>query len=158
PRSATTISATRGELRNLRMVWMRIGDPFSSINCFLLTPSFSGDLRPMRVPRPAAGMMTDTFMMNGRNRPDFPRTYMIKPQVSRRVAILPRGRPHARVRAQQATRRGSGGPRGAGGGARDVRRHTGLARCPKPGGRKSPESTDWFVSGRSEYARSCHPA
>src|SRR5579871_3899780 len=58
-RSATTISVTEGQIRNLRMVWIRIGAPSSSMNCLRLVPDFS---RPMRVPNPAAGRMTETFM------------------------------------------------------------------------------------------------
>ena len=49
---------------NVRSVRIRMGVPFSSVNCFegdapLL---FARDGDAMRVPRPAAGMMTVTFM------------------------------------------------------------------------------------------------
>src|SRR5579883_1006929 len=57
-RTATTISATRSEAANLRTVWIRIGEPSSSMNCLRLVPAFSADPFPMRVPRPAAGNMT----------------------------------------------------------------------------------------------------
>ena len=40
-RSATTISVTEGQRRNLRMVWIRIGAPSSSMNCLRLVPAFS---------------------------------------------------------------------------------------------------------------------
>ena len=50
---------TDGQCRNLRMVWIRMGAPSSSMNCLRLVPDFS---RPMRVPKPAAGRMTETFM------------------------------------------------------------------------------------------------
>ena len=53
-------SVTEGQSRNLRMVWIRIGAPSSSMNCLRLVPAFS---RPMRVPSPAAGRMTETFMV-----------------------------------------------------------------------------------------------
>src|SRR5579863_3152956 len=36
-----------------------MGAPSSSMNCLRLVPDFS---RPMRVPRPAAGSMTETFI------------------------------------------------------------------------------------------------
>ncbi len=42
------------------MVCTRIGAPSSSMNCLRLVPDFS---RPMRVPKPAAGRMTETFMV-----------------------------------------------------------------------------------------------
>jgi len=41
-RRATTISATEGQRRNLRMVWIRMGAPSSSMNC----------LRLVRISRP----------------------------------------------------------------------------------------------------------
>ena len=47
---------------NLRTVWIRIGEPSSSMNCLRLVPAFSGGAFPMRVPRPAAGSITATFM------------------------------------------------------------------------------------------------
>ncbi len=46
----------------MRTVCSRIGEPSSSMNCLRLVPAFSAELRPMRVPRPAAGSMTATFM------------------------------------------------------------------------------------------------
>src|SRR5579884_134413 len=58
-RRATTISETGAQARNLRIVWMRIGAPSRSMNCLRLVPAFS---RPIRVPRPAAGRITETFM------------------------------------------------------------------------------------------------
>ena len=61
-RSATTISDTAGVEANFRMVCSRIGDPSSSMNCLRLVPAFSGTARPMRVPSPAAGRMTVTFI------------------------------------------------------------------------------------------------
>jgi len=62
-RSATQISATCG-LANLRRVWMSIGVPSSSANCFDGVDFFVFALgaKAMRVPRPAAGIMTTTFM------------------------------------------------------------------------------------------------
>src|SRR5271157_1866699 len=39
-----------------------MGEPSSSMNCLRLVPVFSADPFPMRVPRPAAGNITATFM------------------------------------------------------------------------------------------------
>src|SRR5690242_13471698 len=39
-----------------------MGAPSSSMNCFRLVPAVSADVRPMRVPSPAAGIMTATFI------------------------------------------------------------------------------------------------
>ena len=61
-RSATTISSTIAQATNLRMVWSRIGEPSSNMNCLRLVPVFSALLRPMRVPKPAAGRMTAVFI------------------------------------------------------------------------------------------------
>ena len=44
------------------MVCNRMGDPSSSMNCLRLVPAFSGTARPMRVPKPAAGRITETFI------------------------------------------------------------------------------------------------
>lgn len=62
-----------------------MGEPLSNINCFRLIPAFSGVLLPIRVPSPAAGMMTETFMKMrflatarpDRSEPE-PRIYIIK--------------------------------------------------------------------------------
>ena len=62
-RTASTISDTRSQRANFRTVCRNIGDPSSSMNCFRLTPAFSGEDRPMRVPSPAAGRITATFIM-----------------------------------------------------------------------------------------------
>src|SRR5262252_7779487 len=57
-RTATRISVTRSEAANFRIVWIRIGEPSSNMNCLRLVPDFSAELFPMRVPRPAAGNIT----------------------------------------------------------------------------------------------------
>src|SRR5262249_23694718 len=61
-RTATTISPTRSEAMNFRTVWIRIGEPSSSMNCLRLVPACAAELFPIRVPKPAAGSMTATFM------------------------------------------------------------------------------------------------
>src|SRR5580692_5661215 len=60
-RSATTISLTASQAANLRKVCTRMGVPCSSKNCLLLLlgPPETADIR---VPSPAAGMITTTFI------------------------------------------------------------------------------------------------
>src|SRR5262252_7916162 len=41
---------------------MMMGEPSSSMNCLRLVPAFSAGVLPIRVPNPAAGKMTATFM------------------------------------------------------------------------------------------------
>ena len=66
-RKAIQISLTASTSANLRNVWIRIGVPPSSENCleggafFCLTLA-PADIGAMRVPRPAAGMITTTFI------------------------------------------------------------------------------------------------
>src|SRR5713101_614221 len=64
--SATQISVTASTAANLRSVCMRIGSPPKSVNCLdgadFLPLSCALGTGAMRVPRPAAGMITTTFM------------------------------------------------------------------------------------------------
>src|ERR1700683_1303536 len=65
-RRAIQISFTTLTAANLRSVWMRIGVPPSSVNCLegdaLRLPLAPTGTGTMRVPRPAAGMITTTFI------------------------------------------------------------------------------------------------
>src|SRR5574340_524574 len=61
-RTATTMSSTRAQPANFRTVCTRMGEPSSSMNCLRLVPAVSGEKRPIRVPRPAAGKITAIFM------------------------------------------------------------------------------------------------
>ena len=62
-RAPRSRSRPRGrDAANLRTVCIRIGEPSSSMNCLRLVPAFSAVPLPIRVPRPAAGNMTATFM------------------------------------------------------------------------------------------------
>ena len=58
------ISYTSGVAANLRRVWTRMGTPPNSLNClvgtFFLALVAEGDA--MRVPNPAAGIITKTFI------------------------------------------------------------------------------------------------
>ena len=58
------ISYTSGQATNFRNVWIRIGMPPSSLNCLegALFLVFAADVGPMRVPNPAAGTITKTFI------------------------------------------------------------------------------------------------
>src|SRR5438270_9926288 len=57
-----------------------MGELFSNMNCLRLIPAFSVALRPMRVPNPAAGMITDTFMEDYvRSRNDETRAQILEP-------------------------------------------------------------------------------
>ena len=49
---------------NLRSVWTRMGTPPSSLNCLVgaFFLDFAAEAGAMRVPRPAAGTMTNTFI------------------------------------------------------------------------------------------------
>ena len=66
-RRAIQISLTASTAANLRSVWMRIGVPPSSVNCleggdFFCLPLAPTGIGAMRVPSPAAGMITTTFI------------------------------------------------------------------------------------------------
>src|SRR5580693_1278139 len=66
-RRAIQISLTASMAANLRRVWTIIGVPPSSVNCFegsalFCLPIAPTGIGPMRVPRPAAGMITNTFI------------------------------------------------------------------------------------------------
>ena len=62
--TAENIVQTAGTAANLRRVWTRMGTPSSSLNCllgdFLLDFAVEGEA--MRVPSPAAWLMTKTFI------------------------------------------------------------------------------------------------